>query len=163
MKPINIGGHAAYQNRILEQLRKYYPDATDSLPASTWEIMEKFWNLDLSEIDLIMQDHYSDFGPQPRLLSDMFQSILLSVEFKITSYTKWSPNLKENHFHAILSGFSVGGTPGNSTFYDFQSHLWLSDDDSLSPRVHPLKKAPKIKEKRGEGSTCRKAHRQGTL
>ncbi len=62
MKPINIGGHAACQDRVLEQLRKYYPDAADSLPASTWEVMEKFWNLDLSETDLIMQDRYSDFG-----------------------------------------------------------------------------------------------------
>ena len=27
MKPINIGGHSAYQDRVLNQLRKYYPDA----------------------------------------------------------------------------------------------------------------------------------------
>ncbi len=91
MKPVNIGGHAAYQNRVLAQLRKYYPDAVHSLPAPTWEIMEKFWNLDLSEIDIIMQDRYSDFGPEPRLPSDMLRSILLSVEFKVTSYTKWAP------------------------------------------------------------------------
>ena len=90
MKPVNIGGHAAYQNRVLAQLRKYYPDAVHSLPAPTWEIMEKFWNLDLSEIDIIMQDRYSDFGPEPRLPSDMLRSILLSVEFKVTSYTKWA-------------------------------------------------------------------------
>lgn len=116
LKPINIGGHAAYQNRVLAQLRKYYPDAARSLPASTWEIMEKFWNLDLSEIDIIMQDRYSGFGPEPRLPSDMFRSILLSVEFKVTSYTKWASDLKENHLHAILSGFAVGDTPGTVPF-----------------------------------------------
>ena len=27
MKPINIGGHSAYQDCVLIQLRKYYPDA----------------------------------------------------------------------------------------------------------------------------------------
>ena len=133
MKPINIGGHAAYQNRVLEQLCKYYPNATDSLLASTWETMEKFWNLDLSEIDSIMQNRYSDFGPKPRFPSDLFRSSLLSVEFKVTSYTKWAADLKENHLHAILSGFSVGNTPGTGTFYDFQSRLWLSDDNNLSP------------------------------
>ena len=26
MKPINIGGHSAYQDRVLTQLRKYYPN-----------------------------------------------------------------------------------------------------------------------------------------
>jgi len=77
------GGHAAYQERVLAQLRKYYPDAPDSLSPSTWEIMEKFWNLDLSEVDSFMQDRYSVFGPAPRLPSDMLRSILISVEFGI--------------------------------------------------------------------------------
>ena len=150
MKPVNIGGHAAYQNRVLAQLRKYYPDAVHSLPAPTWEIMEKFWSLDLSEIDIIMQDRYSDFGPEPRLPSDMLRSILLSVEFKVTSYTKWAADLKENHLHAILSGFTIGDTPGTGTFYDFQSRLWLSDDDNLSPKVHPPKEKPQKPKKKGE-------------
>ena len=48
MKPSVSGGHSAYQDLVLDQLRKYYPSAADSLPASTWEIMERFWNLDLS-------------------------------------------------------------------------------------------------------------------
>ena len=56
MKPINIGGHSAYQNRVLTQLRKYYPNAAASLSSSTWQILEKFWALDLSGIDLLMQD-----------------------------------------------------------------------------------------------------------
>ena len=150
LKPINIGGHAAYQDRVLEQLRKYYPDASHSLPASTWEIMEKFWSLDLSEVDLLMQDRYSDFGPAPRLPSDMLRSILLSVEFKVTSYTKWSADLKENHLHAILSGFLVGDTPGTGTFYDFQSRLWLSDEDNLSPKTRPPKEKPQKPKKERE-------------
>ena len=119
MKPFNPGGHAAYQERVLTQLRKYYPDAVSSLPASTWDILEKFWALDLSELDSLMQDRYSVFGPAPRLPSDMLRSLLLSVEFKVSSYTKWAADLKENHLHAILSGFFIGDTPGTGTFYDF--------------------------------------------
>ncbi len=112
--------------------------------------MEKFWALDLSEMDSIMQDRYSGFGPTPRLPSDMLRSILLSVEFKITSYTKWAVDLKENHLHAILSGFTVGDTPGIGTFYDFHSRLWLSDKDNLSPNTYSPKKKPKRPEKKGE-------------
>ena len=80
MKPINVGGHAAYQDRVLSQLRKYYPYSASSLPAHTWNIMEKFWNLDLSEVDTLMQDRYSAFGPEPRLPSDLLRSVLVSVE-----------------------------------------------------------------------------------
>lgn len=150
MKPVNSGGHAAYQERVLTQLRKYYPNAADSLPSSTWDIMERFWNLDLSEVDSLMKDRYSDFGPSPRLPFDMLRSLLLSVEVKITSYTKWAADLKENHLHAILLGFTVGDTPGTGTFYDFQFRLWLSDKNNLSDPVHPPKEKPKKPDKKGE-------------
>lgn len=137
MKPINVGGHSAYQNRVLSQLHKYYPNASTSLSSSTWQILDKFWNLDLSSVDVLMQDRYSSFGPEPRLPSDMLRAILVSVEFKITSYTRFAADLKENHLHAIISGFSVGDTPGVGTFYDFHKRLWLSDNKNLSAAVHP--------------------------
>ena len=65
MKPVNIGGHPAYQKLVLTQLRKYYPNAATSLPDSTWLILEKFWSLDLSAVDTLMQDRYSVFGLEP--------------------------------------------------------------------------------------------------
>lgn len=141
MKPINIGGHSAYQDRVLTQLRKYYPNAATSLSFSTWQILDKFWNLDLSQVDVLMQDRYSVFGPEPRLPSDMLRSILVSVAFKITSYTKLASDLKENHLHAIISGFYVDDTPGIGTFYDFHRRLWLSSDKNLTNAVHHLRKS----------------------
>ena len=143
MKPINIGGHSAYQNRVLTQLRKYYPDAVTSLSPSTWQILEKFWSLDLSGVDTLMQDRYSVFGPEPRFPSDMLRAILVSVEFKVTSYTRLAADLKENHLHAIISGFTVGDTPGVGTFYDFHKRLWLSNNKNLSVAIHPPKEKPK--------------------
>ena len=142
MKPVNTGGHAAYQKRVLDQLRKYYPNASSSLPSSSWQILEKFWALDLSAVDTLMQDRYSSFGPEPRLPSDMLRAILVSVEFKITSYTRFAADLKETHLHAIISGFSGGDTPGTGTFYDFHNRLWLSDNKNLSKALHPPKEKP---------------------
>lgn len=89
------------------------------------QILEKFWSLDLSAVDSLMQDRYSVFGSEPRLPSDMLRALLVAVEFKITSYTRFAADLKENHLHAIISGFSVGDTPGTGTFYDFHRRLWL--------------------------------------
>ena len=147
MKPINIGGHSAYQDKVLIQLRKYYPNAVNSLPSSTWQILEKFWNLDLSPIDTLMQDRYSAFGPDPRLPSDMLRAILVSTEVKITSYTRFATDLKENPLHAIISGFLVGDTPGVGTFYDFHKRLWLSDRNNLSDPIH----TPKVKPHKPNG------------
>lgn len=84
-----------------------------------------------------MQDRYSVFGPEPKLSSDMLWDLLVSAEFKITSYTRLAADLKENHLHAIIFGFSVGDTPGTGTFYDFHKRLWLSDRKNLSDALHP--------------------------
>ena len=109
-----------------------------------------------------MQDRYSVFGPEPRLPSDMLRAVLVSVEFKITSYTRLAADLKENHLHAIISGFSVDDTPGTGTFYDFHKRLWLSDDKNLSDALHPPKekpKKPKGKEEKGNTLTIKKGRR----
>lgn len=147
MLPVNTGGHAAYQNFVVENLRKYYPDP-DSIPRSTWDIIEHFWRLDLSYTDIYLKDKYSVFGPKPRTPSCMHRSYLLSLEFKVTSITDWSAQLKINPLYAILSGFPVGDTPGVGTFYDFFNRLWDSDDDNFSPHLRPQKisvKKPKVK------------------
>ena len=148
LKPVNTGGHAAYQKLVLEQLCKYYPNASSSLDASTWEIMEQFWSLDLTPVDEIMQDRYSVFGPEPRLPSNMLRSYLLSIKCKVPSITAWASDLKQNHLHAILSGFTFGDTPSVGTFYDFFDQLWLSDSDNISDPVHPPKQKPKKPDKK---------------
>ena len=149
MKPINSGGHAAYQDHVLDLMRKYYPDP-DAIPASAWTIIDRFWHLDLSLVDEQMADRYSIFGPAPRPPSCMLRSVMLSIEFKVTSFTEWSRQLKINPLYAIISGFSPGDTPGTGTFYDFYSRLWLSDSKNLSP--HERQSMPKVKKpsKKGE-------------
>jgi hypothetical protein len=51
MLPNYTGGHAAYQEFVVSQLRKYYPDPY-SISRADWEIVERFWLLDLSAIFL---------------------------------------------------------------------------------------------------------------
>lgn len=147
MLPVNCGSHADYQNFVVTNLRKYYPNP-DALAPSTWDIIERFWNLDLSYTDELMKDKYSNFGPVPRTPSCMQRSYLLSIDFKVTSLTEWAAQLKMNPLYAILSGFEVGDTPGVGTFYDFIKRLWNSDNNHLSSHIHPIKekvKKPKTK------------------
>ena len=147
MLPVNCGSHADCQNFVSANLRKYYPDP-DAPARSTWDIIERFWNLDLSYTDKFTADKYSKFGPAPRTPSCMQRSYLLSIEFKVFSITDWAAQLKINPLYAVLSGFNAGGTPGAGTFYDFMDRLWDSGDDHMSPHIHPLKtkiKKPKTK------------------
>ena len=152
MLPINCGSHADYQNFVTENLRKYYPNP-DAIARSTWDIIERFWTLDLSYTDELMRNKYSKFGPAPRTPSCMQRSYLLSIDFKVTSITDWVAQLKINPLYAILSGFEVGNTPGVGTFYDFFDRLWDSDDSNLSSHIHPVKtkvKKPKTKGTKAE-------------
>jgi hypothetical protein len=151
--PVNTGGHSTYQNFVVENLRKYYPNP-DALSRSTWDIIDRFWNLDLSYTDELMRSRYSVFGPRPRTPSCMQRSYLLSIDFKVTLLTDWAAQLKINPLYAILSGFEVGDTPGVGTFYDFLNRLWDSDSDNLNPHVRPVKskevKKPKQKGAKAE-------------
>lgn len=45
MLPFNCGSHADYQNFVVTNLRKYYPNP-DALARSTWDIIERLWNSD---------------------------------------------------------------------------------------------------------------------
>lgn len=153
MLPVNTGGHSTYQNFVVENLRKYYPNP-DALSRSTWDIIDRFCNLDLSYTDELMRSRYSVFGPRPRTPSCMQRSYLLSIDFKVTLLTDWAAQLKINPLYAILSGFEVGDTPGVGTFYDFLNRLWDSDSDNLNPHVRPVKskevKKPKQKGAKAE-------------
>ena len=140
MKPVNPGGHAAYQNKLISLLKQYYPDAFVRFGPSLWDTIGKFYSMDLSKVDELMADRYSIFGPPPRLPSDMLRSIMLSLVMKKTSYTAWSEELKTNHIAAIISGFDPDDTPGVGTFYDFCDRLWMSDKDNLSGHAQPYKK-----------------------
>ena len=139
-KPINIGGHAAYQAKMISLLKQYYPDAFTRFGPSLWSSIGKFYSMDLTKIDSLMSDRYSIFGPIPRLPSDMIRSMMVSMVMQKTNYTTWSEELKTNPLAAILSGFHPDDTPGVGTFYDFCSRLWMSDKDNLSDHAQPLKK-----------------------
>lgn len=118
MLPVNSGGHAAYQNFRFKNLRKYYPDPS-SIPASTWDMIERFRTLDLTYTDELLRSKYSVFGPKPGTPSCMHRFYLLSIDFKVDSITDWAAQLKRNPLYASLSGFTFGNTPGVGTFYKF--------------------------------------------
>ena len=141
---------------MTENLRKYYPNP-DAIARSTWDIIERFWSLDLSYRDEFMRDKYSKFGPAKRTPSCMQRSYLLSIDFKVTSITDWVAQLKINPLYAILNGFEVGNTPGIGTFYDFLDRLWDSKKDHLSPQIHPIKaKVKKPKNKSAKANSVKK-------
>ena len=154
MLPCNPGGHAAYQDTFISEFLKFYPDPF-VLPKSTWDYIVQFWYLDLSKTDSILQECYSVFGPQPRLLSCMLRSCLLALKLKITSsITVWCRMLKETPLYVILSGFPFGDTPGAGIFYDFFSCIWQENKDNFSPKDRFPKMKPLKGKKKGDKTPC---------
>ncbi len=54
MLSVNYSGHTAYQNTFVSEFLKLFPDPF-AVPKQTWDIIVKFWYLDLSEADTITQ------------------------------------------------------------------------------------------------------------
>ena len=88
MLPVNCGSHADYQNFVVTNLRKYYPNP-NALARSTWDIIERFWNLDLSFTDTFIADKYSKFGPAPRTPSCRGSSFLDSFSYDFSLCFRW--------------------------------------------------------------------------
>ena len=114
--PVNPGGHAAYQNFVVTNLRKYYPDP-DAFSRATWDIIERFWNLDLSYTDELLRSKYSVFGPKPRTPSCMQRSYLLSIDFKVHSLTDWAAQFS--------AGFGILKIPISLPIYVLQKRKGL--------------------------------------
>ena len=148
MKPVNIGGHAAYRNALRKNLRACYPNPS-VITESQRKIYKKFRDLDLSAIDSIMEDKYSVFGPAPRPPSRMFRSYLLSLAFHFPSVTGWVEAMRVTPFYAVLSGFAPGDTPGVGTFYDFFNRLWDGPTKNLSDHIQSPR--TKVKKPKGKG------------
>lgn len=148
MLPKYPGGHAAYQKFVVEQLHNYYDDPAD-LPGHLLDIAERLWEKDLTEVDTLMQDCYSRFGPTPRPSSCMLRSALLSIAVGISSYSKWVEQMRIVPAYAILSGFQFGNSPGVGTFADFFSRLWQLPSSNILPKEQPPKRKVKKPEEKG--------------
>ena len=146
MLPVNYGGHTAYQNTFVSEFLKLFPDPF-AVPKQTWDVIVKFWYLDLSETDTIMQKFYSLLGkPATRFPSCLLRSYLLSTALKESSITEWCRLLKITPLYAILSGFPADDTPGVGTFYDFFNRLWQSDKNNyINQMKHKKPKPERVK------------------
>ncbi len=149
MKPDITGAHAIFQAHVLNYLREHYPGLS-GLSQSKSELVAKFYYLDLSEVDRIMMDRYSVFGPRPRLPSCMLRSYLLSIELGVDSVTEWVDLLNTVPLYAVLSGFDPNDPPGIGTFYDFFHKLWNSADANLNSHIKPKKKSVTKPERKGD-------------
>ena len=147
MKPV-IEMHSDYRSFLKHSLQRHWI-SWRAQPTPVRNIFLHFRELDLSAVDLILQDKYSLLGPKPRQPSCMLRSLLLMLATKSTSIPLWVQTLHTSPFYAILSGFDPKDPPGVGTFYDFMDRLWNLDTPNFSPKIKPVirkkVKKPKIK------------------
>lgn len=135
MKPIP-SNHSEYRSFISHQM-DFNRISWRSQTSSVQDIFLRFRDLDLSDVDRIMADRYSNKGPKPRQPSCMLRSLLLMIVTKSPSIVEWVSTLHTSPFFAILSGFSVDDVPGVGTFYDFMLRSWNSSSKNFSSNIKP--------------------------
>ena len=148
MKPV-IVSHPDYR-RFLSGVGGMYRINWRSYPPAVREIYIRFRELDLSAVDRIMQDQYSNRGPESRQPSCMLRSLLLMIVMNVVSITRWVETLHTSQFFAILSGFQPWDIPGVGTFYDFIDKLWNLATPNFSSHIKPPAKQ-KVKKPKGKG------------
>jgi hypothetical protein len=149
LKPALIS-HACYQQSLFDQFRRYY-GPTFVIINKDWPLVTKFWMTDLSSMTTLLQDLYSNRGPEPRDPASMFRSFLLLMMTNPTmGITEWINEMKRTPLYAILSGFKVNDIPGVGTFYDFFKRLWTSSNKHLRVQKRKRRKSKPKKGKKGE-------------
>ena len=107
MLPVNCGSHADYQNFVVTNLRKYYYPNPNALARSTWDIIERFWNFDLSFTDTFMTDKYSKFlhGEcySPVTIRNTFRKLMIQAGIPIQSNGKYPRIHDLRHTFAVHS------------------------------------------------------------
>ena len=100
MKPV-ISSHLDYR-QFLNGVGEMYRINWRSKPPAVREIYLRFRDLDLSDVDRIMQDQYSNHGAESRPPSCMLCSLLLMIMMNVVSITHWVETLHASPFFAIF-------------------------------------------------------------
>ena len=148
MKPVPET-HPDYRSSLKHRLQRHRISWRVQTPPVR-DIYSRFRDLDLSSVDRIMQDKYSDLSAPPRQPSCMLKSLLLMLETKTVSIPLWVQSFHTSPLYAILSGFDPKDLPGVGTFYDFIDRLWDLDTPNSSPYVKPPRKK-KVKKPKTKG------------
>jgi hypothetical protein len=103
-----------------------------------WRKMEK---TDLDDARPLLATLYSDTrGRTARDPVSMLRSCLAMTQCGVTSFDAWVPLMRDDPFHALLSGFDPQDTPGVGTFYDFQDRLLQRPRQSRTTRCRPRRR-----------------------
>ena len=123
MKPV-IVSHLDYR-RFLNGVGSMYRINWRTQPPAIREIYIRFRELDLSAVDRIMPDRYSNRGPEPRQPSCILRSLLLMIVMNVVSITRWVETLHTSQFFAILSGFQPWALHRHLAMYLFPSSCYF--------------------------------------
>jgi len=100
----------------------YRNPARARLKAETKELQDCLTMTDLTGLDKLLLETYSDTGRKGTQPSNLLRALLVGAKLK-----KSEPELAEilkEPVYAVLCGFEPGKTPGVGTFNDFYKRLW---------------------------------------
>lgn len=93
-------------------------------------------NLDLAQ-PLLASLYAPDQGRPARSPVCMLRSCLAMMACGETSFDEWVALMRDDPFHALISGFDPEDVPGVGTFYDFQNRLLQRTEQGRTTAQRP--------------------------
>ena len=113
--------HKHYLRFVLNKAGRYGGLRTDHRHFRVWQKL-KATNLD-GAIPILAALYAKNEGRPARDPVCMLRSCLAMMFCGVTSFTLWVKMMRDDPFHALISGFHPEDVPGVGTFYDFQDRL----------------------------------------
>lgn len=117
--------------------------------------LEKLTSLNLDSLVGLLAPYYSSTGRPALHQPEIFRSLILMMDQRETSITRWVDRLVSDDLLALLIGCPSDSLPPLGSYYDLISRLWLRKKDlDQASRNHlfhfPKNVRPKIKPGKGK-------------
>lgn len=121
----NWVSHESYQKKLLSDLEMLF-EYEKSRIVSMEKALSKLYLFDLDNLLQIIKPLYSGTGSPAKNQQGIIRSLVLMLDFKQHSITKWAKKVASDKLFCAACGFEFGSAPSHSSYYDFINRLWLA-------------------------------------
>lgn len=148
--------HADYQESVRKELDLMTSSERSRLSLFK-DSLSKLFLLNLDPLLPIIKPLYSVFGRPSQNQCEIFRSLILMLDRKVYSITRWAQITASDNIIRMLCGFKPGNVPGLASYYDLLFRIWLSPRKSRKSSLKTPYRKPNKKLKANQKMPCKHA------
>lgn len=150
--------HENYQKKLLLNLILFC-EIEKSRVVSLEKSLSKLYLLNLNNLLPVIKPLYSVAGRPAKNQQGIFRSLVLMLDSKDHSITKWAPKVASDRILCAACGFEFGDAPIFSSYYDLIKRLWrASHFEHVKRKLKPKSFYPKPRKKLKAGQKLPPKH-----